>query len=292
MKPFTIITDSCCSLNAAEAEALGIVVLPLSFTIDGKTYLDTPDHASLSPAAFFEKLQAGQECSTAAVNVEQYLNAMRKELEAGKDVLCICFSGELSCTYQNAWIAGNEMREEYPNSKIIVLDSLCACRGMGMLIYRTVTEQRANNLDIDQTAAFVLRERDHQGHWFFVDDLHHLHRGGRVSRLAAAAGSVLNIKPIMHCDAEGKLTPVEKARGVNGAIKALIGKMKETCASRDRAQTVFICHANCPQYVQKLSQRLREEFGITDIRADMLCPVIGAHTGCGTLGLFFVANSR
>lgn len=292
MKPFTIITDSCCSLNAAEIKELGIVVLPLSYTIGGETYLDTPEHSELSPEAFFEKLQAGLDCSTAAVNIDQYLEAMRNELDAGKDILCICFSSALSCTYQNAYIAANELREEYQDSKIIVVDSLSACRGMGMLITRTVSEQREKDLDIERTAEYVLREREHQGHWFFVDDLNHLHRGGRVSKLVAAAGSVLNIKPVMHCDAEGKLTAVGKARGANGAIKALIGKMKELCVSHDKNQTVFICHANCPQYVQKISQSLREEFGITDIRADYICPVIGAHTGCGTLGLFFVGTSR
>ena len=292
MKQFTIITDSCCSLNVAEIKELNIVVLPLSFTIDGKTYLDTPDHSEMTPEAFFEKIQAGYECTTSAVNIDQYLNAMRKELDSGKDVLCICFSSALSCTYQNAFIAANELAEEYPESKIIVVDSLSACRGMGMLIYRTVTEQQEKGLNIEQTAEFVLRESERQGHWFFVDDLNHLHRGGRVSKLAAAAGSVLNIKPIMHCDTEGKLSAVSKVRGVNGAIKVLIEKMKESCVSWDKDQTVFICHANCPQYVEKISQRLKEEFGITDIRSDYICPVIGAHTGCGTLGLFFVGKSR
>lgn len=292
MKQFSIITDSCCSLNADEVKELGIIVLPLSFTIEGKTYLDTPDPTELSPDAFFEKLQAGHECKTAAVSIGQYLAAMRAEIQAGKDVLCICFSSELSCTYQNAWAASNELYEEYPDSKIIVIDSLSACRGMGMLIYRTACEQRKKGLDLQQTADFVLRERDHQGHWFFVDDLRHLHRGGRVSKLVAVAGSILNIKPIMHCDAEGKLSVVGKARGVNGAINALINKMKELCTEQKERPTVFICHANCPQYVQRISRYLRDEFGITDIRADYICPVIGAHTGCGTLGLFFVSKHR
>jgi len=125
-----------------------------------------------------------------------------------------------------------------------------------------------------------------------VDDLNQLHRGGRVSKLVAVSGTVLGIKPIMHCDAEGKLTAVGKARGVNGALKALIAKMKELGISQDRDQTIFICHANCPEYVQKISQLLYDEFGITDIRTDYICPVIGAHTGCGTLGLFFVGRER
>ena len=292
MKPFAIITDSCCSLNASEIKELGIIVLPLSYTIGGKTYLDTPDHSALSPEAFFEKIQAGQDCTTAAVNISQYLEAMRRELDAGKDILCICFSSALSCTYQNARIAADELREEYPDSGILVVDSLSACRGMGMLIARTVSEQREKNLNLEQTAQFVLQERTHQAHWFFVEDLNHLHRGGRVSKLAAVAGSVLHIKPIMHCDAEGKLTVAGKARGANAAVKELIGKMKELCLSQDSEQAVYICHANCPQYVQKISQSLKEEFGITDVRVDYICPVIGAHTGCGTVGLFFAGKSR
>ena len=139
MKPFAIITNSCCSLNASEIKELGIIVLPLSYTIGGKTYLDTPDHPDLSPEAFFEKIGAGLDCTTAGVNVGQYLEAMRRELDAGNDVLCICFSGALSCTYQNACIAANELLEDHPDSRIVVVDSLSACRGMGMLITRTVT---------------------------------------------------------------------------------------------------------------------------------------------------------
>ena len=292
MRPFTIITDSCCSLNTEEVEELGIVVVPLSFTIDGKTYIDTTNHEDLSPASFFEKIRSGSTCTTAAVNIDQFKNVMRLELNDGKDILCISFSSALSSTYQNAWAAANELREEYPDSKIIVVDSLSACRGMGMLIWRTVQEQRKKNLDIEQTAEYVLRERHHQAHWFFVDDLIHLQRGGRVSKLSAVTGSVLNIKPIMHCNEEGKLTPTVKVQGINRAIKALVEKMKATLVSHDKNQTVFICHADCPQYVQKLIKHIHDEFGITDIRTDYICPVIGAHTGCGTVGVFFTATCR
>lgn len=292
MKNFSIITDSCCSLTDAEVRELGIQVLPLAFTLDGQSYLDTPDHKDLSPVTFFNRIRNGSICNTAAVNFAQFSNAMRTELSRGKDVLCICFSGALSCTYQNACMAAQELQEEYPSSKIIVIDSHCACRGLGMLICRTVREQREKYMSIEETAEFLMREREKQAHWFFVDDLMHLQRGGRVKKIAAVTGTVLGIKPIMHCNADGELTVAGKVQGINKAIRAMILKMRETLLNSDIGQSVFICHANCPEYVQKLTKQIREEFGITDIRTGYISPVIGAHTGCGTVGVFYVAKSR
>lgn len=292
MRDYIIMTDSCSSLNQAEVEELGVVDLPLSFTMEGKTYLDTPDHAGMHPETFFKKIKEGVECKTASVNVKQYLDAMRESLREGRDILCICFSGALSATYNNAGIAARELREEFPESKIIVIDSLCACRGLGMLIYRTVMERRRTNADIDTLAKFVYEQRDKQGHWFIVDDLNHLRKGGRLNAIQTIAGMVLGIRPVMHCDAEGKLTPVGKARGAKAALKAVFKKMEETGDNVKDQKTVFICHAACEDYVEYISDLIREKYGITDIRSDYICPVVGAHTGCGTLGLFFVANER
>ena len=213
MRDYIIMTDSCCSLNQQEVDELGITVLPLSFTMEGKTYLDTPDHADMSPETFFQKIADGVDCTTAAVNVGQFTDAMTSALTAGKDILCISFSSALSTTYQSACIAAEDLRAEHPEAKIIVIDSLSACRGQGMLIYRTVRERREKNLDIEALADFVRGTIQHQDHWFMVDDLNHLKRGGRVSAAAALAGTVLGIKPVMHTDSEGKLTPVSKARG-------------------------------------------------------------------------------
>ena len=142
MRDYIIMTDSCCSLNRREVDELGITVLPLSFTMEGKTYLDTPDHADMSPETFFQKIADGVDCTTAAVNVGQFTDAMTSALTAGKDILCISFSSALSTTYQSACIAAEDLRAEHPEAKIIVIDSLSACRGQGMLIYRTVRERR------------------------------------------------------------------------------------------------------------------------------------------------------
>ena len=205
---------------------------------------------------------------------------------------CISFSSALSTTYQSACIAAEDLRAEHPEAKIIVIDSLSACRGQGMLIYRTVRERREKNLDIEALADFVRGTIQHQDHWFMVDDLNHLKRGGRVSAAAALAGTVLGIKPVMHTDSEGKLTPVSKARGSKGALRALVDKMEELGIEPEKNQPVFICHANCPDYVAYVKELLKERFNVTDVRADFIGPVIGAHTGCGTLGLFFVGTKR
>ena len=146
MRDYIIMTDSCCDLSQQEVEELDLTVLPLSFTIEGKTLLNTPDHADLSPEEFFKKIAEGADCTTAAVNVGQFTDAMEKVLDEGKDILCICFSSALSTTYQSACIAASDLREKHPGAKIIVIDSLSASRGQGMLLYRTVRERREKGL--------------------------------------------------------------------------------------------------------------------------------------------------
>ena len=292
MRDYIIMTDSCCDLNQQEVEKLGLTVLPLSFTIEGKTLLNTPDHADMTPEEFFAKIAAGKSCTTAAVNVGQFTDAMGEALDAGKDILCICFSSALSTTYQSACIAANDLRAEHPEAKIIVIDSLCASRGQGMLLYRTVRERREKGLDIEALADYVRSIIQSQCHWFIVDDLNHLKRGGRVSAAAALAGTVLGIKPVMHTDSEGRLTPVSKARGTKAALRALVDKVAEIGVEPDKNQPMLICHANCPDSVAYVKELLKERFGVTDVRDDFIGPVIGAHTGCGTLGLFFVGTER
>ncbi len=291
MRDFVIMTDSCCDLNAAEVKELELNVLPLSFLMDGKTMLDTPDHADMSPEKFFENIAAGKDCTTAAVNVGQFTDAMKQILDEGKDILCISFSSALSTTYQSAAIAAEDLRAEYPDAKITVIDSLSASRGQGMLVYYAVQEKRKGKT-IDEVADYVRNTIQHQCHWFTVADLNHLKRGGRVSAAAALAGTMLNIKPVMHCDSEGRLTPVSKVRGMKAALTELVDTMERTGTQPISEQTVFICHANCPEHVEFVKNLLRERFGITDVRADFIGPVIGAHTGCGTLGLFFMGEAR
>ena len=245
MRDYIIMTDSCCDLSQQEVEELDLTVLPLSFTIEGKTLLNTPDHADMSPEEFFQKIAAGADCTTDAVNVGQFTDAMEKVLSEEKDILCICFSSALSTTYQSACIAASDLREKHPGAKIVVIDSLSASRGQGMLLYRAVRERREKGLDIDALARYVENIIQSQDHWFIVDDLNHLKRGGRVSAAAALVGTMLGIKPVMHTDSEGRLTPVSKARGSKAALRALVDKMEEIGIEPEKNQPVFICHANC-----------------------------------------------
>lgn len=292
MRDYIIMTDSCCDLSQQEVEELELTVLPLSFTIEGKTLLNTPDHADMSPEEFFAKIAAGADCTTAAVNVGQFTDAMEKVLQEGKDILCVCFSSALSTTYQSACIAAEDLREKYPEAKILVIDSLSASRGQGMLLYRAVRERREKNLTIDELDAYVRSIIQSQCHWFIVDDLNHLKRGGRVSSTAALVGTMLGIKPVMHTDSEGRLTPVSKAHGTKAALRVLVDKVGEIGVEPEKNQPMLICHANCPESVEYVKGLLKERFGVTDVRDEFIGPVIGAHTGCGTLGLFFVGTER
>ena len=291
MRDYIIMTDSCCDLNAAEVGELELTVLPLSFQMDNKTMLDTPDHADMSPETFFEKIAAEASCMTAAVNVGAFSDAMKAALDAGKDILCINFSSALSTTYQSACIAAAELRTQYPDAKILVIDSLSASRGLGMLLYYAAAEKRKGKT-IEEVADFVREAIPHQCHWFTVADLNHLKRGGRVSTTTAAVGTMLGIKPVMHMDDEGRLIPVGKARGMKAALTELVDTMEKTGTKPLAEQTVFLCHANCPDYADFIKELLHERFGITDVRSDFIGPVIGAHVGCGTLGLFFMGEKR
>ena len=291
MRDYVIMTDSCCDLSAAEVAESQLIVVPLTFTMDGKTYRDTPNHEDMSLEEFYQKLRKGKECTTAAVNVGGFLDAMRAVLQSGKDILCVNFSSALSTTYQSACIAAEELRQEFPESRIIVIDSLAASRGQGMLVWYAA-KKKAEGKSIDEVADWVREMAPHQDHWFTVFDLNHLRRGGRLNATSAIVGTVLSIKPILHTDAEGKLTPVSKVRGMRAALDGLVKKMDELGIRPLEDQTVFICHADAQDSVDYVVSLLKNRFGITDVRAEFIGPVIGSHTGAGTLGLFFFGSER
>ena len=284
-----LFTDTSANLPVEIIDEYGIEVVPFSYTIDGVEYIPERE---FDGKAFYTAMRAGSEVKTSMVNAGTFIERFKAALDAGKDILCICFSGALSTTYQSARIAAEDLKSEYPDAKILVIDSLSASRGQGMLLYRTVQERRRSSPDIETLAAYVRSILQTQCHWFIVDDLNHLKRGGRVSATAAFVGTMLGIKPVMHTDSEGRLIPMSKARGTKAALKALVDKVEELGVEPDKNQPLFICHANCPDSVAYVKELLEERFGVTDVRADFIGPVIGAHTGCGTLGLFFVGTQR
>ena len=288
MREFVLMTDSCCDLSQQMVEDLGLVVLPLSVLQEGKEYRDYPDHRELDPKVFYQKLRAGAMGSTSAANVESFREAMEPILQAGKDILSINFSSALSTTCQSAAMAARELGEQYPEGKMIVIDSLCASLGQGMLVY-LAAQEKAKGKSIDEVADFVRESIPHLCHWFTVDDLNHLKRGGRVSAAAALFGTMLQMKPVLHVDDEGRLIPVSKVRGRKASIKALLDKMEELALD---TETVFISHGDCLEEVEEMAQAIRERFGTKNIVINYVGPVIGNHSGPGTVALFFLGKHR
>ena len=291
MREYIIMTDSCADLSAAEVQALGITVVPLHYELDGETYVNYPDHSELDPAEFFKRVSAGAACKTSAVSVGNFVDAMTPILAEGKDVLYIAFSGALSTTYQSACIAADDLRAEFPEATVEIIDSLSASRGQGRLVMEAVAE-KAKGKSLAEVAAFVREAIPHNIHWFTVADLNQLKRGGRISAATALVGTMMNIKPVLRVSDEGKLESVSKSRGIKAALTELVNQMEKTGTAPLADQTVLICHADCPDNVEFVSRLLRERFGVTDIRAEFIGPVIGSHTGMGTLGLFFRGEPR
>ncbi len=287
---YIVMTDSSADLTAELVEKLGLDVIPLSVNVGEKSFMNYPDEREIGSHEFYEMLRGGANAKTSAVNVDTFLNAMSVHLNAGKDILYLGFSSGLSSTYSASEIAAQELRESYPDRKILTVDTLCASLGQGLLIYLTMQKVLAG-ATIEEAAAFAEENRLHLCHWFTVDDLFFLKRGGRVSAATALVGSALGIKPVLHVDNEGHLINVSKARGRKNSILALVDRM-ERSAIDPAKQTVFISHGDCRDDAEFLADEVRKRFGITDITINFVGPVIGAHSGPGTLALFFLGTER
>ena len=290
MREFVLMTDSCCDLSQQMVEELGVVVLPLSVLQEGREYRDYPDHRELDPKVFYAKLRAGAMGSTSAANAESFREAMEPIVQEGKDILCINFSSALSTTYQSAAIAARELAEQHPEAKIIVIDSLCASLGQGMLVY-LAAQEKAKGRSIEEVAEFVRQTIPHQCHWFTVDDLNHLKRGGRISAATALVGTMLSIKPVLHVDDAGHLISVGKARGRKASLLALVDHMEKT-AENPGDQTIFISHGDCLEDAEFVAGEVRRRFGVKTVHINYVGPVIGNHSGPGTLALFFLGSPR
>ena len=239
---------------------------------------------------FYDKLRAGALPTTSAANPEDTAALFRTFAEQGKDLLHVAFSSGLSSTSDAAQIAAQMVMEEYPQRKIIVVDSLCASMGQGFLVHQAVKLRDAGET-LEDTARKVTDLRLNVVHNFTVDDLGHLHRGGRVSKATAVVGSLMGIKPILHVDDEGHLTSVGKVRGRKASIQALADRMEEQMKGFDNPE-VFISHGDCPEDAQTLADMVRTRFGIDTIMIGYIGPVIGTHSGPGTLALFFFGSPR
>ena len=284
---FCITTDRGADLPLSYCQTHDITVLPLAFTIEGQTYHGS---GAMDDKVFYDKLRAGALPTTSAANPEDTAALFRTFAGQRKDLLHVAFSSGLSSTSDAAQIAAQMVMEEYPQRKIIVVDSLCASMGQGFLVHQAVKLRDAGET-LEDTARKVTDLRLNVVHNFTVDDLGHLHRGGRVSKATAVVGSLMGIKPILHVDDEGHLTSVGKVRGRKASIQALADRMEEQMKGFDNPE-VFISHGDCPEDAQTLADMVRTRFGIDTIMIGYIGPVIGTHSGPGTLALFFFGSPR
>ena len=289
MRYYTIVTDSSCDLPAPLLEKMGIRVVPLAVNLDGKTYFNYPDARAIGFEEYYAQLRSGKQATTSAVNMSLFRTVMEAELIAGHDVLYLGFSSGLSGTFNAGAMAARELQEEYPEFELIAVDTLCACMGQGLLVYLAALE-KAGGKSMHEVRDFVEAQKLHICHWYTVDDLQHLKRGGRIGGTTARLGTMLNIKPVMNMDNEGKLAAVSKARGRAAALRALVDKMGEQAIEPEK-QTVFIAHADCYNDAHKVAEMIHERFGSKSL-INYIGPVIGAHAGPGTVALFFVGKER
>ena len=290
MGEYVILTDSSADLTAELAAELGVEVIPLSFTMEDKTYFNYPDNRDIDPADFYARLRGGAMATTAAVNVADYTEAMEPILKEGKDVLVLAFSSGLSATCHSAQIAAGELMEQYPDRKVYVVDTLCASLGQGLLVWYAANLKKQGKT-MEEVRDWTEEHKLNLCHWFTVDDLHFLKRGGRISAATAVLGSMLHIKPVLHVDDEGHLINMGKARGRGASLTALVDHMEET-AIDPASQVVFISHGDCLADAEKVAGDVKKRLGVKEVVINHVGPVIGAHSGPGTLALFFLGSRR
>ncbi len=290
MNEFVIVTDSCCDLTQEIADKYNLVIVPLTLNFSDKSYKNYLDGREIQPKELYSRLSEGELPTTSAVNIAEFEEIFEPIASEGKDILYIGFSSGLSGTYSTGKTSLSMLAEKYPDRKLYSVDSLCASLGQGLLVY-LAAKFKEEGKSIDEVKAYVEENVPHLCHWFTVNDLFHLQRGGRVSAAVAIVGSVLGIKPVLHVDNEGHLTSVSKARGRKASINALFDKMVQTGIDI-KNQTVFISHGDCEEDANLLADRIKSELGVKDVIINYVGPVIGAHSGCGTLALFFLGTQR
>ncbi len=284
---YRIITDTCCDLWPDFYKELHLDVIPLSVNFQGQT---VSSYTESWLKEFYDGLRAGEVSQTSAVNPDGWKKIIQPVLAAGEDALVLVFSSGLSTTYQSAVIAADELQAEYPQRTIRVIDTLCASMGQGLFVWYACKKRDAG-MSLNELAQWCEEKKKNLCHWFTVDDLMYLKRGGRVSAATALVGTMLQIKPVLHVDDEGHLIKTGTARGRKNAIDALAKKLGETGLPGEN-ETVFISHGDCPEDAQYLAEKLKTQYGVKNIITYYIGAVIGSHSGPGTLALFFLGNQR
>lgn len=287
MNPYVIYTDTGCDIAADKLAEWGVLALSLTFRFDGSE--QEFQEGDISAVDFYNEMRAGKSARTAAINFENFRAAFEAELQKGNDVLYLGFSSGLSTTYNGARLAAETLNETYPDRKVVALDTLSASAGLGLLVYMAVQKKQAG-ASMEEIVQFIEDNKLHMCHWFTVEDLAYLKRGGRVSPTVALVGGMLGIKPVMHMDNEGHLVKVTTARGRKASLKALADQFAELVI--DPNDTVFICHGDCLDDTVELSNMLKAR-GATHVElVTYIGAVIGSHSGPGTIAVFFLGRER
>ena len=287
MREYIITVNSTVDLPKEWLEERGVPVIPLKYTIDGETYTDME---GLTAKEFFAKLREGKMATTSQINPEEARAYFEPFLKEGKDVLHLGFSSGLSGTLNSMRIAAEELKEDYPEAKIYVIDTLCACLGEGLLLYYAL-KQKAAGKTIDETAAWAEENKLHICHNVTVDDLHHLHRGGRVSKTAAVLGTMVQIKPIIHMDNNGCLQVIGKERGRKKALNKIVDMAAGQIPGWEN-DIAMITHGDCIEDAEYVAKQVREKLGIKEVLINNIGTVIGSHTGPGVVAVFVMGNAR
>ena len=288
MNEYVIVTDTACDISQEILQQWGVQEIDLTFRFE-KDNVERKGR-EMPIKEFYDCMRKGGVAKTAAINPDVFIESFEKILAEGKDILYIGFSSGLSSTFNSSQIAANELQEKYSDRKIVVIDSLCASAGQGLCVYLAV-QKRDSGASLEELAEYLEDIKLNICHWFTVDDLVYLKRGGRVSATTAFVGTVLSIKPVMHVDNEGKLIPISKCRGRKASLSALADRYGEL-RDESKSGTVFISHSDAmadAEYVRDLLKSMYDADVeiITDIG-----PIIGAHSGPGTMALFFVGTER
>ena len=290
MKPFIITTDSTCDLPEDYVKSNGLRVLPLYYSFDGTVY--GGENKDLEPKEFYDKMRGGTMPTTMAVNPETADKIFRELLKDGYDILHIAFTSPLSGSCSVATTVARELCDEIPAAKIVVVDSLCASLGEGLLVHKAVKFKESGKTLLE-IADWLEKNKLNLCHIFTVDDLHHLHRGGRVSKTTAIIGTLINVKPVLHVDNEGRLIPLNNVRGRKKALISLVDQMEKRIAGYSgKNDTIFISHGDCKEDAEFVAAQIKERFGIEDFLISYITPTIGSHAGPGTVALFFMGNTR
>lgn len=282
-------TDFCCDLPAAYAKERDLHIIPMVYKI-GDQEITRMDDPGMNIHTFYERMRSGEMSSTAQVNTYTFVEMFRPFMERGDDVLYMAFSSGLSGTYQSAVLAAEQLKKEFPDRTLYLVDTLQASMGQGLMVYYGLN-MRDEGKSPAEVIAWLTEHRQNFCAWFTVSDLQFLRRGGRVTAAAAFLGTMLSIKPVLHVDAEGHLVAVEKVKGRPRSLKGLVDHMEKTVVDPEN-QMVFISHGDNEKDVQLVADMVRERFGVKDVMTNHIGPIIGAHSGPDTIALFFYGKNR